>query len=380
MSQTNNGFNNGSGCGKCNRQTGIGFFGLVITGLTCFILGCLLVITVVPNLPGRSGGSAATASADTNTGFFLDENTITNVAESCGDSVVGISTTVVGYDMFYQPTPAQGVGSGFLIDTKGHILTNAHVISGATKITVTLADGSTQQAEVVGSNKEEDIAVLKISGKNLKPLALGNSSNVKVGQLAIAIGNPLGLELQRTVTAGIISAIARSVEDEDGNVHQNMFQTDASINPGNSGGPLLNSRGQVIAINTAKIRGAEGIGFAIPINTAKSVAEEIIAAGKSQTPWIGISGRQLDQQFANYYGLALSEGIVILQIVPGGPADDAGFNVGDIIVSLDNKKITTMDGLKSVIQKKKSGQKISYLVNRGGKNYKGTITLGSMPN
>lgn len=351
----------------------------MITGLSCFILGILLVITVVPNLPGHENNTALQTQTTQSAGFFLEGNTIPKVADMAGNSVVGISSTIVGYDSFLQPIPAEGVGSGFIFDKLGHVITNAHVVSGATKITVTLADGSSQKAEIIGLNRNEDIAVLKISAQNLKPLTLGNSDQVKVGQLAIAIGNPLGLELQRTVTAGIISAVARSVEDDAGDVHQNMFQTDASINPGNSGGPLLNAQGAVIGINTAKISGAEGIGFAIPINTAKTIANQIITTGKSQTPWIGVAGRQLDPQFANYYGLPLSEGIVILQVVPGGPADEAGVHAGDIIVSIDGQQTTSMDTFRAIIQQKKAGEKITLTVNRDGSNHKIQVTIGNMP-
>lgn len=350
-------------------------------GIAGIVIGALLILTVIPgaNLSSRSSPDMAQAATVENVPAFLDENAITNVAAKAGPAVVGISTTMVGYDAFLQPVPSQGVGSGFIFDKRGYILTNDHVIQGASKITVTLADGRSLPGQLIGSDPTTDLAVVKINASNLPVEELGDSSKIKVGQLAIAIGNPLGLELQRTVTAGIISAVSRTVEGEDGSVHENLLQTDASINPGNSGGPLLNSHGQVVGINSAKISGAEGIGFAIPINTAKPIAEEIIAHGRITHPWLGISGADIDQQVANYYNLPVSKGVIVAQVVQGGPADMAGIQPGDIITAVDGQAVNTMQNLKNIIQAKKPGQSITVSLISGTSRYKAKVILGTAP-
>ena len=358
------------------------FFSTFVVSLCGFMVGMLIMLYYVPitvdkhiaALPLQTAQAAGTDAA-----LFFNENIITNVAEKVGSAVVGISSQKIAYDFFLQPIPTDGVGSGFIFDERGYILTNAHVVSGATKITVTLADGRSIPGTVVGQDKNNDIAVVKINADKLNLAPLGDSKNVKVGQLAIAIGNPLGLELQRTVTAGIISATSRTVKDSDGVVHENMFQTDASINPGNSGGPLLNSKGQVIAINTAKITGAEGIGFAIPINVAKPIAEELIAHGTVSQPYIGITGSNITDEIAQYYNLPTSKGIVIMQIINGGPAAMAGLQPGDIITEIGGRNITDMQELKDTIKSKKVGDSIDLTVitSQGTSTVK--VVLGQMP-
>jgi S1-C subfamily serine protease len=306
--------------------------------------------------------------------------TIIEIAEKIGPAVVGVSTRRQAYDWFWGAYEIPGVGSGVIFDPKGYILTNDHVVHGARTITVTLHDGRQVQGELVGTDPSTDLAVVKINETNLPVAPLGDSENLRVGELAVAIGNPLGLELQRTVTAGIISALNRTIQTEDGNVLEGLIQTDASINPGNSGGPLVNSSGQVIGINTAKATQAEGIGFAIPINVAKPIVEELITHGKIITPWLGIIGGTVTREIATYYNLPVDKGVLVAEIVPGSPADQAGLRQGDVITAFNLIAIETIEDLTGALEKARVGDKVQLtVVRQGGNRQTIAVILGERP-
>jgi serine protease Do len=323
-------------------------------------------------LPGKDDQQQPTSSGE-------PYNTIVRVAEQVGAAVVGVSTRRQAYDLFWGAYEVPGVGSGVIFDEKGYILTNDHVVHGAQTITVTLHDGRQVPGELVGTDPSTDLAVVKINEDNLPVAVLGSSDNLRVGDLAIAIGNPLGLELQRTVTAGIISALGRSIRTEDGKILEDLIQTDASINPGNSGGPLVDAQGQVIGINTAKATQAEGIGFAIPIGLAKPIVEELIAHGKIMRPWLGIYGGTITAEIASYYNLPVEQGVLILEVERNSPADRAGLRAGDVIVSYNITPINTIEDLTSALKGSAVGEKVQLTVLRENDRHTVAVTLGERP-
>ena len=309
-----------------------------------------------------------------------EEALIMNVYNKVSPCVVHITSTALKWNFFMEIVPQQGIGSGFIISKDGYIVTNNHVIAGAEFIKVKLADGEELDASLVGADPQNDIAVLKIDPPHDLPVVkLGDSDKLQVGMLAIAIGNPFGLD--RTVTVGVISALNRTIKGEEG-IMENLIQTDASINPGNSGGPLVNSRGEVIGMNTAIYTtsgGSIGIGFAIPINKVKKIADEIISKGEIKAyAWLGIYGYTLTPELAEHLGLPVSEGVVIAYVVPGGPAEKAGLRGGseqiifknelltvggDVIVSIDDIKIKSMNQLRKIISSHEPGDiiKVGYI-------------------
>lgn len=300
-------------------------------------------------------------------------------------------------DQLFRIFPIEGVGSGIIIDNQGHILTNYHVVDHARRLKVTLNDGRTFNAKAIGTDKLTDLAVLKIElnsnsfddsnndtnyldNKSITsmPFAkLGDSDILKVGQIVIAVGNPFGLTGGPTVTTGIISSINRNIEFEDGVLE--LVQTDAAINPGNSGGPLVNTSGEVVAINTAKIPYAHGIGFAIPVNTAKKVLEELIQYGKVNRPWLGISTIKITGRIARYYRLPTNEGALVVKVEEYSPAADAGIRPGDIIEEIDDKRIEEITELSSQIKKKKINEKTLLSVNRYGRRFNVSVILENQP-
>lgn len=301
-------------------------------------------------------------------------------------------------DQLFRIFPIEGVGSGIIIDSQGHILTNYHVVDHARRLKVTLHDGRTFNAKVIGTDKLTDLAVLKIElnsnsfddsnnndtdyhdNKSMTsvPFAkLGDSDILKVGQIVIAVGNPFGLTGGPTVTTGIISSINRNIEFEDGVLE--LVQTDAAINPGNSGGPLVNTSGEVVAINTAKIPYAHGIGFAIPVNTAKKVLDELIQYGKVNRPWLGISTIKITGRIARYYRLPTNEGALVVKVEEYSPAADAGIRPGDIIEEIDDKRIEEITELSSQIKKKKINEKTLLSVNRYGRRFNVSVILENQP-
>lgn len=307
-----------------------------------------------------------------------NESSVLEVVEKVSQSVVNINTIRLFHDIFYRVVPVKGMGSGTIIDAKGYVLTNNHVIQGAEKIEVTLASGEMLAGKLVGTCASTDIAVVKVDKEKLPAAELGDSDKLKVGQRVFAIGNPFGLAGGPTVTAGVISAVKRSIRSKRG-VLENLVQTDAAINPGNSGGPLVDIHGRVVAINTAIIPFAQGIGFAIPINSARRCSDEIILYGRVLRPWIGVSGLSVTREIADYYGLPVDRGVLVVEVVPRGPADYAGLDKGDIIVGLDNVPIRGVEELRSEVQKRKIGDKVRILIVRGSQKLVAELVLEKTP-
>lgn len=276
------------------------------------------------------------------------EDSASAAAEKVLASVVGITTTSIQKDEYFRSKRVQGVGSGVIVDERGYILTNNHVTGGrANTITVSLIDGRTVKGKAIWTDPTLDLAIVKIDDtKNLTSAPLGDSKAITVGQNAIAIGNPLGLRFQRSVTAGIVSALNRTIEVEDGIYMDDLVQTDASINPGNSGGPLINARGEVIGINTIKVTTAEGMGFAIPINVAKPIIQNVIQDGAYKTPIFGAVG--FDRELASFIDNKINCGIYISKVMKNTPAERAGLKAGDIILNCNNSDMNTMVELKEI--------------------------------
>ncbi|MBI4841781.1 MAG: trypsin-like peptidase domain-containing protein [candidate division NC10 bacterium] len=331
-------------------------------------------------------------------GLTAEEEIIIGVYRAASPGVVHITSTVLSQDFFFRIVPERGAGSGFMVDDRGYILTNNHVVENADNLEVTLADKSKVPAKLIGRDPNNDLAVIRINlpREKLTPLRLGDSAQLQVGQMAIAIGNPFGLD--RTVTRGVVSALGRSLKADTGRQIRNVIQTDAAINPGNSGGPLLNSRGEVIGINTAIFTpsgGSVGIGFAIPVNTAKKLLPELIARGRASHPWLGISGLDITPGLARTLSLTVKEGVMIAQVAPSGPAARAGLRAsqrrarvgnfmltvgGDIIVALDGQKIAGVDDLTAFLdEQKKAGDDIRVDVLRDGKPVSVVVKLGELP-
>jgi Do/DeqQ family serine protease len=276
-----------------------------------------------------------------------------------------------------QTQERKGTGSGFIIRNDGYILTNEHVVRGAQKLEVTLFGGKKFAGRIVGTDATTDLAVVKIDAKNLPTVEMGVSSQLIPGQWVMAIGNPYGLH--DTITAGIISALGRSLEDP--NQSGNLIQTDAAINPGNSGGPLVDLSGKVIGINEAIIANAQGLGFAIPIDLAQKVAQDLIERGKVQrptSPWLGVSLTEINQRIAAYYGLPNQDGVII-QVFPDSPAQKAGLRDGDIIKEMNRQKIKSPEDVKKMVNSSKVGQKMDLLVFREGRLIVIKVTLEAKP-
>jgi serine protease Do len=316
----------------------------------------------------------------------VSEESITNAVEKVSKSVVNIASVKMLQDQLFRVFPVQGVGSGIIIDNKGHILTNNHVIDGSDRLRVTLGDSKQVNAKVVGTDAVTDLAVVRaepleiFSNDEIKfqPADLGNSEELKVGQIVMALGNPFGLTGGPTVTAGIISSLTRNVQFENGILE--LVQTDAAINPGNSGGPLINTRGEVVAINTAKMPYGQGIGFAVPINTVKSILTDLVENGHVTRPWLGISTVKIDPRIARYYRLPIVEGALIVNVEPYSPADNAGLRRGDIIEEIDGNKIQSPSQISSYIRKKKTtNDRVTVIVNRYGRVYEVPFQLEAHP-
>jgi S1-C subfamily serine protease len=290
-------------------------------------------------------------------------------------AVVSIITRQIEQDQFNQPVPTRGLGSGFIVDARGYILTNNHVVEGATDIKVTLTDGRSFRAALLGADRFSDLAVLKIEGAKLPVLRLGDSRKLTAGETVIAIGNPLWLEGGPTVTVGVVSALGRSMEEEDLPVLHNLIQTDAAINPGNSGGPLLNLRGQAIGINTAVIASAHGIGFAIAADTAKPVLRVLMTSGRIVRSSIGVRAVSVTPQVAYANDLPLERGALIISAEPGGPAAAAGFQSKDVVVAIGEKPVTDLHHLHELLLQHKIGEPVDVTVWRNG----ATLTLRPVP-
>ncbi len=332
-------------------------------------------------LTEAAGGESLDTEEQNNIGVYRK-----NIA-----AVVNITSKVQAFDFFYGLYSQEGQGSGFVIDKEGHILTNYHVIADAREVWVTLHDRKKYKASVVGTDKAHDLAVLQIKASSLQPMTLGDSTNLQVGQKVYAIGNPFGLA--GTLTRGIVSSI-RQVQEPDGMVIDDAIQTDAAINPGNSGGPLLNFHGEVIGINTmiaSNVGQSAGIGFAIPINTAKAVVNDLVTLGRVRRPALGVRTIPIDPELADELGLAADYGLLIVQAVPGGSADRAGLRGGteraylgntpimiggDLIVAIDGERLESQQTLAQIMNKHRAGDTVKVTIFRGKKQLEVNVVLG----
>jgi serine protease Do len=311
--------------------------------------------------------------------FPANENLIVDAVEKVSKSVVNIASVRMVQDQLFRIFPVEGVGSGIIVDGKGFILTNNHVVDEAQKLRITLKDGNVFNGVVVGTDEVTDLAVVRVDSKEALPFArLGNSDQLKIGEIVIAIGNPFGLTGGPTVTAGIVSALNRSLQFESGALE--LIQTDAAINPGNSGGPLVNTNGEVIGINTAKMPYAQGIGFAVPVNTARIIVKDLMESGRiTNRPWIGIATIKITRQLAQYYRLPTNDGVLIAQVESQSPADYADLRKGDIVEAIDGKKITDPSQMSSNIRKRSINEKIIMTINRYGRRFDCQIQLLARP-
>jgi len=310
--------------------------------------------------------------------LFYDENAVLDTIEKVSKSVVNISTIKLVHNIFYQAVPVGGTGSGTIIDEDGLILTNNHVVGGAEKIDVTLWNNQVLEGTITGSCAIHDIAVVKVEAEDLEPAQLGDSDKLRVGQRVYAIGNPFGLTGGPSVTSGVVSAINRTIESERGLI-ENLIQTDASINPGNSGGPLIDIAGKVVAINTAIIPYAQGIGFAIPINSARSCCDDIITQGATKQPWLGIIGLSLTREIARYYSLPADHGILVTKVADSSPAKVAGMINGDIILEIDNVELRRIEDLVAEILERKIGESVKISALRNGRKRFFKLKLSEAP-
>jgi S1-C subfamily serine protease len=340
---------------------------------------------------GRPSNKVNIIEAAATEPFDGEEQNNINVYRKNIDSVVNITSRAVTFDFFYGLVPQEGQGSGFIIDKEGHVLTNYHVIADARQVEVTLHNRKKYRATVVGTDRSHDLAVIQIKGAEFKPMVLGDSRSLQVGQKVYAIGNPFGLA--GTMTRGIISSI-RPVQEPDGMQIDEAIQTDAAINPGNSGGPLLNWHGEVIGINTmiaSNVGQSAGIGFAIPVNTAKGVLNDLVTLGRVRRPALGVRTIPITQELADQMGLAADSGLLIVQVVPGGAADRAGLrggteraylgNIpimvgGDLIVAIDGQEVPDQQVLSQVMNSHRAGDSVRLTIYRGKKKVDVNVSLG----
>ncbi|HVC91102.1 MAG TPA: trypsin-like peptidase domain-containing protein [Acidobacteriaceae bacterium] len=384
--------------------------------LTLAILGGFYIVTTHTASTGSGGGwfihTASTAAqpkaedmpsglqmteAEAAPALLPSEQNNIEVYKKALPSVVNITSNTVTFDFFYGAVPAQGQGSGFILDKKGDILTNYHVVSNAQNVQVTLYNKHQYKARILMVDKGHDLALLKIDAPDLQPATLADSRGLQVGQLVYAIGNPFGLS--GTMTRGIISSI-RSVRGPMGNLISDAIQTDAAINPGNSGGPLLNSQGNVIGMNTMIDTGGganqnAGIGFSIPIDTAKAALNDFFRYGKVLRPTLGIRGLSIGPDIANQMGLPAIYGVLVERIVPGGPADHAGIHGGtqqaylgntpiyiggDLIVAIDGDQVTNDRDIAEIMDGHQAGQTVTVTIYRGQKRMNIKVILGNAGN
>ena len=378
-----------------NRQH-ITLASLVAVSLTLSLVfsGCATSTPLVPATPTVTPQEAVASPSALPVVSLYNEEVIVTLYNQAIPAVVEIKTVVSGNEsnLGILGTPSlRGQGSGFIIDTEGHILTNNHVVDGASSVNVTLHNGETFAAQVVGTDRENDLAIVKVDPdkiSSINPLPWGDSDNVKPGQMAIALGSPFGLE--GSVTVGIISGVERAIAGTQARSITNMLQTDAAINPGNSGGPLLNSKGEVVGINTAIEASSNSIGFAIPVNNAKSLLPALLQGGEVSTPWLGISGTGIDQTLSSELNLAVDHGVYVVSVAPDSPAEKAGLVAGgsdqsgptpggDVITTIDGRNVTAVSDILQYLNTKKAGDQVSLTIIREGNTVTVDVTLGEWP-
>ena len=392
------------------EKTRVGFGKSVLLPFFSGVVGCAVVVGTcfgVPSIRSQILGtesslssSNSSSSSSENSGY-VSQTSLSNYSDTSVYAANKILPSIVGIKVEYnvnslismfgrqtQATTAQASGSGIIISDDGYILTNNHIVSTssdssfyevseATKVTVTLFNDDTEyEAKIIGTDEQTDLAVIKIDKTGLTKAEFADSDNIKVGEFAMAVGNPLGL--QSSITCGVVSAVNREVTDSDGKTYT-LIQTDAAINAGNSGGALVNSQGQVIGINTLKLEGEgiEGMGFAIPINSTEDITSQLIQYSKVKRPYIGITGMDLDEETAKANNLVV--GVYVKAIDDFSAAEKAGLKIGDVIIQADGKDIKTMDELNEIKNSHQIGDEMTVKVNRDGEERELTITLGEQP-
>jgi S1-C subfamily serine protease len=319
------------------------------------------------NTPKSAGPTESNSRSDKD---LLDAYSaaVTAAAERVSPSVVNVEIrqSRESRHSTRRPEELRGSGSGFIFTPDGFILTNSHVVHRASRLGVTLSDGRSYEAQLIGEDADTDLAVVRINGDNLVPAALGDSKSIRVGQLVVAIGNPYGF--QCTVTAGVVSALGRSLRSQSGRLIDDVIQTDAALNPGNSGGPLVTARGEVIGVNTAVILPAQGLCFAIAINTAKHVAGLLIRSGKIRRGHIGVAGQNvaLSRRQVLLHGLTVATGVLVISLEPNGPAQRAGLKEGDIIIGYAGQPIAGIDELHRLLTEEQVGARVELTFLRNG--------------
>ncbi|MGQ9674810.1 MAG: S1C family serine protease [Chloroflexota bacterium] len=375
---------------------------LVVTALVSILIagsGCFLFATPTnspvagsPTAVG-SGGQASSGSRPTSPGQSFAPGqanpsapapsalSVIDAAAKARPAVVNITSQIISYDMFLRPASVEaGVGSGVIVDPKGYILTNNHVVAAASSLKVTLPDGRSFEGKVVGADERTDLAVAKIEGDDLPVAELGDSDKLQIGEQVVAIGNALALPGGPTVTAGVVGAVGRQIRTDNGNILYDLIQTDAAINPGNSGGPLINLAGQVVGINTAIANApGGGIGFSIAINSAKPVMADLLALGRVRRPWLGIEMADVTPSAAAAYNLSVASGVWVGRVFEGSPAAQAGLQAGDVIVAIDNDQISDSVKLLKAIANQSPGSKVRVIFYRGSQLYWTEVTLQEMP-
>jgi len=352
--------------------------------------------TKVEAVPAAASNSSNTAERDSQ--LTEDESINVRIYRQASPAVANILTEATEYDFFMDPVPVKGAGSGFIIDARGYILTNYHVVEGAQSIEVVLGDQTRYPAKFIGADQINDVALVKIDpkGRHLTVLELGDSAALQVGQKVLAIGNPFGV-FQSTLTTGVVSAVGRTVQTSQSTSIEEAIQTDAAINRGNSGGPLINSHGQVIGINTAIYTPSgttAGIGFAIPINLAKSIANDLINDGRVHRAFLGVQTIPISGGLAEALDLPVQEGLLVETLTKGGPAAAAGIHGGDrvaqsgmlrfyiggdVIVAIDNQKVVTQFDVNHALNHHRPGDTVNVTVYRGGKKMDISVKLGERP-
>jgi len=363
---------------KDSKRLSTDFKKIIMVAVICSLIGALAATVITTSMLYGRQPAADKAAPQTPQVVQNQEQPIPTIAREVTPAVVGIATVSIDYDFFYRPIRTEAVGSGVIVNPGGYIMTNDHVVGNANEITVYMSDGTKYSAKRLYTDPELDLAVIKINAANLTSARLGDSDKVVVGDMAVAIGNPLGLTLQRTVTAGIISALNRMVmvKDRRGEVlMQDLIQTDASINPGNSGGPLVNAKGEIVGINTIKASQAEAIGFSIPINIAKPIVASILAKGRFDKPYLGIEGIDRDMAKLMDVKVNVDSGIYVSDVEQGGPADDAGIRKGDIITKFADVRVDSMAKLRQVMYNLDINKKYDIEILRKGMRQAKTVLL-----
>ncbi len=360
-------------------------------------LTVLVILVMLLSISGATGAvvSSVFFNSASAAPTLYDEQAVVALYERVSPAVVEITVTQQAPSRFGSAPLQRGQGSGFLVDTEGHILTNYHVVQGATQIRVILSDGRTLDAQVAGTSPADDLALLKVDPQavsGIVPLPLGDSGAAKPGQMAIALGSPFGLE--NSITVGVVSGVDRSRPGAVGRPITGMLQTDASINPGNSGGPLLNVRGEVIGINTAieaSVSGATGVGFAVPINTAKNILAQLVGGTTVKRPWLGISGVGLSVDLADLLEVRTTRGIYVVTVVADSPAEKAGLKGGgagtdggpgtggDIIAAVDGRSVRSVEDLAGYFNNLRPGNTVSLTLIRDGQTLDVSVVLGEWP-